>query len=120
MDILVICYSNCFLYMASNVLPSLSFHIVQPFADLPKQKSAAVLGLVNILSNIIANKSHLPHINFLCFSVEGNSHKSLYITPIYRHFIFDKSFHVFPIRISSICTRQTYYFFFNLRSRTHI
>lgn len=57
MDNLAINYSNCFLYIASNVLPSLSFQIVQPFADLPKQKSAAVLGLVNVLSEVITSLS---------------------------------------------------------------
>lgn len=48
-------YSNCFLYTASNVWPSLSFHTSQPLLLLPMQKSAAVLGLENVLGSRMEN-----------------------------------------------------------------
>ena len=37
------------------MLPSLSFHTSQPLLLLPIQKSAAVLGLVNVLSEVITS-----------------------------------------------------------------
>ena len=47
---IVLYYSNCFLYTESRVFPSLSFHIIHPLLLLPIQKSAAVLGLLKVIS----------------------------------------------------------------------
>lgn len=52
-------YSNCFLYTASKVCPSLSFQTSQPLLLLPMQKSAAVLGLGKVLSDSNSNLSPL-------------------------------------------------------------
>src|SRR3712207_4374960 len=53
------CYSSGFRYMESKVLPSLSFQVIQPLLLLPMQKSAAVLGLLNVMSVLSLSFSFL-------------------------------------------------------------
>lgn len=78
----IIFYYNCFLYTESNVFPFSSFHTNHPLLLLPIQKSAAVLGLENILSEFITqfsfSKVAYSLINFSRFSFHWNDGTQLF------------------------------------------
>lgn len=77
----IIFYSNC-LYTESNVFPFLSFHSIHPLDDRPVQKSAALLGLENVLSEFITqfpfSKVAYSLINFSRFSFHWNDGAQLF------------------------------------------